>query len=100
MKILLLVWTICSTNPEYIQFKKEVHAEVLKEDASVNTVLNRNLYKAYGKKDAKTIVFLVALYHEWKCDMPEVAQKEIPDDLNAKSLDDLIRLVKEKSKWE
>lgn len=96
MKVLLLVFSIISQQPDYGVFEKELHKEMLVADTSPETFLNEQLVKAHDKKDHKRILYLVATYHKWNCQLPLAARMKLPDSIEAKNYDDLVKMLKEK----
>jgi hypothetical protein len=94
MKILLIVWTICSMNPEYINFEKSLKNAMESSEDTANSFLDKELIKAYKSKDYKKLVFITAVYHTWKCEMPKAALDKMPASLSeSSSLEDLVKLV-------
>jgi hypothetical protein len=96
LSTLLLIWSLCADDAGYQEYRKTTRAEIVNEDATTNTCLNNRLVKAHAAKDAKTIVYLVALYHEWSCELPEAAAKEMPTEIDAKTVGDLVRMVEKR----
>jgi hypothetical protein len=84
-KILLIIFTLVSSNDDWPKYQKQMleqykQAEADGIDSSMNNFLNRILVAhCNGAKnteaDIKKTLYLVAMYHDQKCELPQAAEE-------------------------